>query len=222
MAKVAPSHAAPSKSGEPAGSNRRRASDQRRREILEAALEGFATSGFGAITMADIRQRARASTGSIYHHFKSKEQLAAELYLDGVRDLQQHGLSALLRHSNAERGIRALIEAYLEWVETNPKLAAFLFTMRHADFLEAVDADLGRIHRESIAGAADWFRVRMLSGELPNLTPDLLRAILYGPAAHYAQRWTRARADLDMKTAKKQLATAAWQALDGLRTTTRP
>jgi hypothetical protein len=89
--------------------------------------------------------------------------------------------------------------------------------MRHADFLEAVESDLSRIHREGIATAADWFRARMLSGELPNLTPDLLRAILYGPAAHYAQRWTRAQADVDMKTAKKQLATAAWHALEGLR-----
>jgi AcrR family transcriptional regulator len=196
---------------------RRRASDQRRREILDAALEGFATRGFGAITMADIRERAGASTGSIYHHFKSKEQLAGELYLDGVHSLQQHGLQALLRHANAEAGVRALVEAYLEWVESNRKLATFLFTMRHADFLEAVESDLGRIHRESIAAAAEWFRARMLTGELPNLTPDLLRAILYGPAAHYAQRWTRGRADVDMKLAKKQLATAAWHALEGLR-----
>jgi AcrR family transcriptional regulator len=216
----------PLESSTPAGrvrqpllTGRRKSSDQRRREILDAALDGFASRGFAAITMAEIRERAGASTGSIYHHFKSKEQLAAELYLDGVRDMQEHGLQALLRQQSAEQGIRALVEAYLAWVEQQPKLAAFLFAMRHADFLDAVESDLHRIQRDGIANAADWFRARMLSGELPNVTPDILRAVLYGPAAHYAQRWARSQADVEMKVAKKQLATAAWHALQALQRT---
>jgi AcrR family transcriptional regulator len=196
---------------------RRKSSEQRRREILDAALDGFASRGFAAITMADIRERAGASTGSIYHHFKSKEQLAAELYLDGVRDMQEHGLSALLSQPSAEQGVRAIVEAYLDWVERQPKLAAFLFAMRNADFLDAVESDLHKIHRDGIASAADWFRARMLSGELPNVTPDILRAVLYGPAAHYAQRWSRSQADVEMQLAKKQLATAAWHALQALQ-----
>jgi AcrR family transcriptional regulator len=196
---------------------RRQSSERRRREILGAALDGFASRGFSAITMADIRERAGASTGSIYHHFKSKEQLAAELYLDGVRDMQEHGLSALLGQQSAEQGVRALVEAYLDWVERQPKLAAFLFAMRNADFLDAVESDLHKIQRDGIASAAEWFRARMLSGELPNVTPDILRAVLYGPAAHYAQRWARSQADVEMKLAKKQLATAAWHALQALK-----
>ena len=195
----------------------RKASEQRQREILEAALECFSSKGFGASTMADIRARAGASTGSIYHHFKSKEQLAAELYLQGVRSMQEQGLAALLRNERTERGIRALVEAYLDWVNDHRALAAFLFTMRHADFMDAVEADLDRIQREAIEAAADWFRARMVSGELRNLAPDILRAILYGPAAHFAQRWANARADVPLDTAKQLLGSAAWDALKDLR-----
>jgi AcrR family transcriptional regulator len=195
----------------------RAGSEQRRREILDAALACFASSGFGAATMADIRARAGASTGSIYHHFKSKEQIAAELYLEGVRSAQAFGLSALLEHSDAERGIRALVEAYLDWVEQHPALAAFQFAMRHADFMQAVEQDLTRIQREANAAATDWFRARMVSGELPNVTPDVMRAILYGPAAHFARQWTAAQADTTLAAAKRQLASAAWSALCGLR-----
>src|SRR5205823_829248 len=122
----------------------RRATEQRRREILQAALACFSCSGFDAATMAEIRTRARASTGSIYHHFKSKEQIAAELYLEGVRSVQQHGLRALLRHERTEHGIRALVEAYLDWVQQNPVLAAFLFAVRHTDFVRAVERDQKR------------------------------------------------------------------------------
>jgi AcrR family transcriptional regulator len=195
----------------------RRSSEQRQREILQAALECFATNGYGATTMADIRERAGASTGSIYHHFKSKEQLAAELYLDGIRRTQAHGLQALLGQRSAEQGIRALVEAYLDWVRDNPQFAAFLFAMRHADFVQAVEADLDRIQRAAFDTATEWFRARMLAGELPNLSPDVLRAILYGPAAHFARQWMASPAEIDFESGKRQLATAAWAALAGLR-----
>jgi AcrR family transcriptional regulator len=192
-------------------------SEQRRREIMNAALECFARKGFAASTMADIRELAGASTGSIYHHFKSKEQLAAELYLEGVRLAQEQGLRALLAHESAERGICALVEGYLDWVAENRKLASFLFAMRNAEFLEAVDRELDRIQRDATEAATDWFRARMVAGELPNLSADVLRAILYGPAVHFARQWAASRADVDIGIAKRQIARAVWEALEGLR-----
>ena len=194
-----------------------RRTEQRRQEILDAALDCFSGKGFSATTMAEIRSGAGASTGSIYHHFKSKEQLAAELYLDGVRCAQARALAALLAHENTERGIRALVETFLDWVADNSKLAAFLFSMRHADFMQAVEQDLARIQRDGIEGATDWFRARMLSGELPNLPLDLLRAILYGPAYHFAREWTTAHSDVPLEVAKAKLTKAVWAALRELR-----
>jgi AcrR family transcriptional regulator len=194
-----------------------RRTEQRRQEILDAALECFSSKGFGASTMAEIRARAGASTGSIYHHFKSKEQLAAELYLEGVQSAQQRGVAALLQHATTERGIQALVESLLDWVAENRKLAAFLFAMRNADFLQAVEQDLAQIHRQGIEAATDWFRARMLSGELPNVTPDVLRALLYGPAWHFAREWAAAKADVPLDTAKRQLARAVWAGLRELR-----
>ena len=134
-----------------------------------------------------------------------------------ARLLPVFGLAALLANTDTERGIRALVEAYLDWVEQHPALAAFQFAMRHADFMQAVEPDLTRIQGEADDAATDWFRARMLSGELPNLTPDVLRAILYGPSAHFARQWTASQADVSLASAKKLLASAAWKALVGLR-----
>jgi AcrR family transcriptional regulator len=198
-------------------SGARKSTQQRRREILDAALECFSSKGFGATTMADIRERAAASTGSIYHHFKSKEQLAAELYLDGVRSSQTHGIEALATHPNTELGIRALVEGYLDWVKANPRLAAFVFTMRHADFLQPVEEDLDRVQQAAIERATEWFRARMVAGELQNLPTEVVRAILYGPANHLARQWISSGAAFELEGAKKQLARAAWDALKGPR-----
>ena len=114
-------------------SGSRALSTQRRRQaILDAALECFSTIGYDQTTLADMRRKAGASTGSIYHHFGSKERIAASLYLDGLRQTQEAGLAALLHTRTARTGIGAQVGAYIDWVVDHPALATFLFAMRRA------------------------------------------------------------------------------------------
>lgn len=183
---------------------------------MNAALQCFSLRGYDATTMAEICKRAGVSTGSMYHHFDSKERLAAELYLAGARATQEHGLHALLSHRRTDDGIRALVRAYLDWVQAQPELARFLFAMRHAKFMESAEAELERMQTEGVEMASAWFRARMESGELPVLAPSVLRAVLYGPAAHFARRLLNGDSDADPELAKAQLATAACAALRGL------
>src|SRR3982074_2149649 len=93
------------------------ARDQRPSQILTAALECFDERGFAATTIEEIRTRSGASIGSIYHHFGSKEQSAAELYVGGLRAYQQGFGRVLEEHADdAEAGIRAVVRHHLRWV----------------------------------------------------------------------------------------------------------
>jgi len=53
--------------------------DERREQILHAALKVFARCGFAAARMTDIAAEAGISTGLAYHYFASKEDLFHEL-----------------------------------------------------------------------------------------------------------------------------------------------
>lgn len=53
-------------------------SDDRRQEILVAALREFAECGFGGVSMVSIATHAGISKALVYQHFASKEQLYAE------------------------------------------------------------------------------------------------------------------------------------------------
>ena len=121
------------------------ATRQRRQAILDAALECFAALGYDQTTLTDIRTRAGASTGSIYHHFGSKERIAASLYLEGVRQTQVAGLAALLRTRTGRTGVAAQVGAYIDWVVANPELARFLFAMRHAPFLDDDEPEIDAV-----------------------------------------------------------------------------
>jgi TetR/AcrR family transcriptional regulator, acrAB operon repressor len=50
-------------------------SERSRAQILEAALDLFSHQGFRATSIRDIATKAGVSTGSVYHHFKDKEQV---------------------------------------------------------------------------------------------------------------------------------------------------
>lgn len=49
--------------------------DERREQILSAALKAFAKRGFAATKIGDIAARANLSHGLVYHYFKSKEEI---------------------------------------------------------------------------------------------------------------------------------------------------
>jgi AcrR family transcriptional regulator len=65
----------------------RPASSARRDEVLGVAAELFARKGFRATTVRDIADAAGMLSGSLYHHFDSKERIADELLSAFLGDL---------------------------------------------------------------------------------------------------------------------------------------
>src|SRR5262249_56167375 len=94
-------------------STRRQGSHDRQRGILMAALDCFTTRGVSATTIEDIRAKSGASIGSIYHHFRSKENLAATLYVEGLREYQAGLLKASRRRPTPQPSINAALPYHL-------------------------------------------------------------------------------------------------------------
>jgi AcrR family transcriptional regulator len=49
--------------------------ERSRRAVLDAALFLFSHHGYRATSVRDIADRAKVSTGAVYHHFEDKEQI---------------------------------------------------------------------------------------------------------------------------------------------------
>jgi AcrR family transcriptional regulator len=157
--------------------------------------------------------RAGASTGSLYHHFKSKEQLAAELYLEGVRRYQQ-GLSRELgRHDSAEAGIRGVVRHYLRWVERHPRWARYLSQSRQAEFVGETEPAMRELNRLMKRKFADWVRPFVEAGDVLDLPGDLYVALLVGPVQAYSRMRLSGRARTDLATAREVLGEAAWNSV---------
>jgi 3,4-dihydroxy 2-butanone 4-phosphate synthase/GTP cyclohydrolase II len=220
-----------------AATPRAAATELRRRKILDAALQCFSRSGLAETKIGDICAQADVSTGSVYHHFEGKDQLAVALYLEGLRDYHQGLLAELRRHGTAERGIRAMVSHHIDWVVRHPEWARFLSQHRQADFLSRlVPLDATAIPREE-SGASSrenlregkthiremteafhaevgaWLLPFVERGEVARLPRELFTPVVMGPTLDYMARWLAGRDQGDPRHATEVLATAAWNAV---------
>ena len=83
------------------------ASATRRDELLEIAAELFAEKGFKNTTVRDIADAAGILSGSLYHHFDSKESMVDEL----LQSFQSELFAAYDEILASEQPARAKIEA---------------------------------------------------------------------------------------------------------------
>ncbi len=185
----------------------------KRRQIIRAALSCFVETGFVDTTMEDIRAKSKASNGSIYHHFKSKEQLAAAVYLEGIRDYQKGLIEEIRKHDEARRGVRAIVRYHLNWVDGNRVWARYLFTMRHADFMKASEDAISKCNRELGAAFKEWAEEQMDKGSLRRMPMDLFVSIILGPCQEYASSRLARGPRSDIRRAIEALGESAWRAL---------
>lgn len=190
---------------------------RRRREILQAALACFHVLGYEKTTLADICQHSKASIGSIYHLFESKERIFAALYLEAISESQASSMRALKRARNLEDGIRALVRSHLRWVSRNRELAGYLLTMRRAECMNEAESKLERLNVAFRNALRTWLEDSQAERERPAIGMDMLLAILVGPSQDFARRWLSGKTTISLRDASDVLAEAAWLSLRGLR-----
>lgn len=66
-----------------------RAVENRRDALLDAAADLFVIKGYSATSMRDIASAVGMLPGSIYYHFKSKDDLLLEVHREGVRHFHE-------------------------------------------------------------------------------------------------------------------------------------
>jgi AcrR family transcriptional regulator len=106
-------------------SKRERLRQERRLQILEAALVVFGQKGFHAANVSDVAAQAGVSQGTIYWYFESKDELLEAALLSLVEDIGQSAVKALEQCSTASEKLRSLADSMVGLAD----VAEGLFTM---------------------------------------------------------------------------------------------
>ncbi len=188
-------------------------SSPRRQAIIHAALDCFAQHGVEATTIDMIRTASGASTGSLYHHFGSKERIAAEVYLDGLRQFRLQQGEYLAQAQTLEEGIRAIVHAHVDWIVENPAWADFIFHRRMVLAEVAAEPVLQGELQSSFAEIAEWMKARTQSGVRLRWPLDAYAALVTGPVHEYARHWLAGRRKTPLADLREFFAEAAIRAV---------
>jgi AcrR family transcriptional regulator len=170
---------------------------QRRTDILNAAVELFAGKGFHGVNTAEIADRAGIAEGTVFRYFPTKETLLIAALDSVVRQL----LDALRREDDPDRPaaqrLLHFIGNHLRLIREHPDLARFLilelrqspeFLMRNPQFLP-LENYLGFLR--------ELLETGMARGELRRADLECTVALIFGTMDYVLTRWHLLGADLD-------------------------
>jgi TetR/AcrR family transcriptional regulator, cholesterol catabolism regulator len=92
----------------------------RHEQILAVAARLFARKGVAATTVREIADEVGILSGSLYHHFDSKEAMVDGILAPYLNDLREASASVLTRSAEPRARLRDLVVASLRIVEAHP------------------------------------------------------------------------------------------------------
>jgi AcrR family transcriptional regulator len=161
-------------------------SERSRRAVLDAGLELFSHHGFRATTVREIAERARVSTGNVYHHFPDKEAIFRALideYLELTTTRRFPFTRAMHEAPHFPENIEELGFAARESIRKFRPYLALIYV----DVIEFGGTHIQRLYSEMAARFTKFFEERGDLGEItarlrPNVSPTdalLLTARLF-------------------------------------------
>ena len=169
---------------------------QRKQAILDAALTCFTADGYNAASIDRICEISGASVGSFYHHFGSKEGVAAELYERGIAAYQSGLLEILRSGANAAAVVAGMARHHLVWVTENPAWARFLLQMGTTPATAAARPSVKAHNEELFSSLQQWADSPQVAHRLSDVPPVALLALILGPSHALSRAWLAGKSDL--------------------------
>lgn len=135
------------------------ASPDRREKILESSAELFARKGVATTTVREIGDAAGVFSGSLYHYFKSKNAIVAELMRGFITDIQLRFDQVEKTANDPEDVLRGLIRETLVVIELHPHPTAIYQNdrayLRDNDLLQSVDGPSRQVREHWMKAIAE-------------------------------------------------------------------
>lgn len=185
--------------------------DERRAQLLAAALEVFTAAGYHSAAMDEIADRAKVSKPVLYQHFPSK----LELYL-AVLDLHIDSLvfaiqKAIAQHrSNADR-VKATVEAYFGFIDSEGEAFRLLFESDMS--LEPQVRE--RLNRMTYDCAAAVSAVISIDTGLAKEESMMLAVGLIGTVQTIARHWLDRDGKINRTRATELVMNLIWRGISG-------
>ncbi|HSE83455.1 MAG TPA: TetR/AcrR family transcriptional regulator [Thermodesulfobacteriota bacterium] len=121
----------------------KRITNDSKSKISDVALNLFTQKGIKSTTTKEIAKRAGIAEGTIYKHFKSKDDIALELFISKMDLFREKLLENTRSFDNSKDILRSLIQAFFYFAKNHPKDYSFIMES-HRTELKKVSRERGK------------------------------------------------------------------------------
>jgi len=107
-------------------SSRRASREDKRRRIIDAAVEVFALKGFFGARVSEIAEAAGVADGTIYLYFRSKDDILISLFEEKMAEINRRFASLLSEVDDPTEKLHRYVVEHLRLVSEQPKLMQVL------------------------------------------------------------------------------------------------
>ena len=101
--------------------------------VMRAALRLFVKKGIDGATIKDIAKEAGVAEGSLYRHFKSKDDLAWHLFSTTLSQFTNELTAKVFAEERAQKRIRTFVAESFAAYESDPELYTYLILREHSE-----------------------------------------------------------------------------------------
>ena len=185
--------------------------DERRAQLLAAALEVFTAAGYHSAAMDEISDRAGVSKPVLYQHFPSKLDLYLAVLDTHIDSLVFAIQKAIQSTPDNSKRVQATIAAYFDFIEEDGEAFRLLF---ESD-MNVEPAVRERLNRMTYDCAAAVSAVISLDTGLPQEAAMLLGVGLIGSAQVTARHWLERDSKLTREQAQTLVTNIIWRGISG-------
>ncbi|MCB0339680.1 MAG: TetR/AcrR family transcriptional regulator, partial [Bdellovibrionales bacterium] len=162
----------------------------------------------------DLSKESKCSVGSIYHHFRNKEEVAAALYEVGIGFFRVSLKDTIDSTADISEIVKTIVRFFLNFTESNIELSKYLWLARHSEFMTGEIRhptkvgydDLGRLLTKTLKSGIREKRIRQMKA-------NILWSILFGMPLSYARDWLDGYNSEPPSKVADTFADACWRAL---------
>lgn len=166
---------------------------ERKRQIVDAAVELFAEHGYAKTRISDICAKAGVAKGLYYWYFPTKLDLFAELVRSMRRSLRQAQAAAFRPDDDPVARIVHGAEASVRFMAEHANYFALVDVEKSDPALAEVLAEGSGVY---LADVVALVRDAQASGRLPDVDPHVFGIGVLGTVSSFTNAWRNGRLDL--------------------------
>lgn len=151
--------------------------NDKRTQLIEAAIDLFAKEGFWNTPTSRIAKHAGVGTGTLFNYFESKNVLIDAVYLQLKHEWSSHLQEAL----SMENGFRAAVEhiwfRFIEWGMKNPTRYQLMLQLKLSNL---ISQEAYQQQMDEMAFGYALIEQGIREGELSEIDPEYFGMVLLG------------------------------------------